>query len=227
VHASQGSFWRAWVLRVFCLRGYGKADNAGTEYEIGWALDQAGRNRGVPQLRVYRNCSEPMPPLKPKDEREAFGWHSGKSSLVRAGVLPLLTQPGTIEGVGLWRWSTTRPGASGSGGDCFDALAAALLEPPALPGLANPESLDAVRELASELREHSDSVALRVRDALDHAAREWKIQCCHSLEERERQLRSSGRSDEAVIARRQRERLELPKARVQLRRARSGPDLAL
>jgi hypothetical protein len=28
---------------------------------------------------------------------------SGKSSLVRAGVLPLLTQPETIEGVGLWR----------------------------------------------------------------------------------------------------------------------------
>ncbi len=26
----------------------------------------------------------------------------GKSSLVRAGVLPLLTQPGVIEGVGLW-----------------------------------------------------------------------------------------------------------------------------
>jgi hypothetical protein len=37
------------------------------------------------------------------------------------------------------------------------------------------------------LREHSDSVALRVRDALDHAAREWKIQQSHSLKERERQ----------------------------------------
>ena len=54
---------------------------------------------------------------------------SGKSSLVRAGVLPLLTQPEAIEGVGLWRWSVTRPGAGGSGG----ALAAALLEPPAIP----------------------------------------------------------------------------------------------
>ena len=63
---------------------------------------------------------------------------SGKSSLVRAGVLPLLTQPETIEGIGLWRWSVTRPGAGGSGGDCFDALAAALLEPSALPALAGP-----------------------------------------------------------------------------------------
>ena len=58
---------------------------------------------------------------------------SKKSSLVRAGVLPLLTQPKTIEGVGLWWWSVTRPGAGGSCGDCFDALAAALLEPLAIP----------------------------------------------------------------------------------------------
>ena len=309
----------------------GSGPTSGTEYEIGWALDQAGRNRGVPRLHVYRNCSEPTPPLEPKEEREVFLRHwdslqeffahweknseesfsgrcnnyrdlqefeelfrghfrdflrgqldqktgeklqrtkvrrwksspfrglnffdfehapifhgrtraiggvlealeaqararrpfvlvvgasgSGKSSLVRAGVLPLLTQPETIEGVGLWRWSVTRPGAGGSGGDCFDALAAALLEPSALPALANPESLDAIRDLASEHREHSDSVALRVRDALDHAAREWKIQRCHSLEEKERQLRSLGRSDDADVARQQRERFELPKARLAL-----------
>ena len=141
---------------------------------------------------------------------------SGKSSLVRAGVLPLLTQPETIEGIGLWRWAATRPGAGGSVGDCFDALAAALLESPALPALENPESLNAIRDLATDLREHSDSVALRVRDALDHAAREWKTQHCHSLEEKERQLRSSGRLDDADLARQQREGLELPKARLAL-----------
>src|SRR5271165_1406868 len=309
----------------------GSAPGSGAEYEIGWALGHAGKNRGVPKLRVYRNCSKPTPPLEPKEERDAFirqwdsvqeffaHWEtniegnfvetfnnycnlqefeellrehfrdflgaqvdqetgqkllrrkvrrwksspfrglnvfdfehapifhgrtraiggvlealegqvraqrplvlvvgasgSGKSSLVRAGVLPLLTQPGTIEGVGLWRWSVTRPGAGGSGGDCFDALAAALLEPPALPALADPESRNAIRDLGSELREHSDSVALRVRDALDHAAREWKIQRCHSLEEKERQLRGSGRSDDADVARQQRERFELPKARLAL-----------
>ena len=307
----------------------GSAPGSGTEYELAWALDHAGKNRGVPQLSVYRNFSKPMPPLEPKEEREAFlaqwdslqeflvRWEktsaesfaascnnyrdlqefeelfrghfrdflakeigqeaerkatkvrrwksnpfrglnffdfehapifhgrtkaigevlealegqaraqrpfvlivgasgSGKSSLVRAGVLPLLTQPGTIEGVKLWRWSVTRPGAGGSGGDCFDALAAALLEPAALPALQDPESQNAIRDLGSELREHSDSVALRVRDALDHAAREWKIQRCHFLEEKERQLRSSGRSDDADLARQERERLELPKARLAL-----------
>jgi WD40 repeat protein/serine/threonine protein kinase len=141
---------------------------------------------------------------------------SGKSSLVRAGVLPLLTQPETIESIGLWRWSVTRPGAGGSGGDCFDALAAALLEPSALPALRDPESPNAVRDLGSELREHSDGFAFRIRDALDHTAREWKIQRSHDLEERERNLRASGRSDEADFARQQRETLELPKARLAL-----------
>ena len=141
---------------------------------------------------------------------------SGKSSLVRAGVLPLLTQPETIEGVGLWRWSVTRPAAGGSGGDCFDSLAAALLEPHALPALQDPESRNAIRDLATELREHSDGVALRVRDALDHAAREWKIQQSYSLKARERQLREAGRLDDADIVRQQREGLELPKARLGL-----------
>jgi WD40 repeat protein/serine/threonine protein kinase len=141
---------------------------------------------------------------------------SGKSSLVRAGVLPLLTQPETIEGIGLWRWSVTRPGAGGSGGDCFDALAAALLEPSALPVLRDPESPNAVRDLGSELREHSGSFAFRVRDALDHAARERKIQHSRDLEDRERNLRASGRSDEADLARQQRETLELSKARLVL-----------
>ena len=141
---------------------------------------------------------------------------SGKSSLVRAGVLPLLTQPETIEGIGLWRRAVTRPGAGGGGGDCFDALAAALLEPPALPALADPESQNAINDLATELREHPDSVALRVRDALDHAAREWKIEHSHFLEERERQLRASGRSEDADLARQQGAGLELPKARLAL-----------
>jgi energy-coupling factor transporter ATP-binding protein EcfA2 len=125
---------------------------------------------------------------------------SGKSSLVRAGVLPLLTQPGTIEGIGLWRRAVTRPGAGGADGDCFDALAAALLEPAALPVLRDRESLSAIRNLANELREHCDSVALRVRDALDHAAREWKIQHSHYLEGRERRQRESWRSDVAELA---------------------------
>jgi hypothetical protein len=141
---------------------------------------------------------------------------SGKSSLIRAGVLPLLTQPGTIEGIGLWRRAVTRPGAGGGNGDCFDALAAALLEAPALPALENLESPHATDSLAREFREHPDSAASQVRDALDQVAREWKAQQTDSLEENERQLRDSGRADEADLMREQREQLELPKARLAL-----------
>src|SRR5262249_50863459 len=50
----------------------GSSPASGTDCEIGWALDGAGKNRGVRQLRVNRNCSKPTPPLEPKEEREAF-----------------------------------------------------------------------------------------------------------------------------------------------------------
>ena len=53
---------------------------------------------------------------------------SGKSSLARAGVLPLLTRPGVIEGIGLWRCAIVRPSDGGDVADnLFQALAAALL----------------------------------------------------------------------------------------------------
>ena len=49
----------------------------------------------------------------------------GKSSLVRAGFLPTVTQPGVVNGVGLWRWCVYRP--SDSSGDLFTGLALALM----------------------------------------------------------------------------------------------------
>jgi len=49
----------------------------------------------------------------------------GKSSLARAGVMPMLTQPGVIEGVGMWRRAIYRP--SDVRGDLFLGLATALL----------------------------------------------------------------------------------------------------
>src|SRR5580704_17897306 len=278
----------------------GSEPRSGTDFEIAWAMAQRKKTPGVPQLHVYRNRSQPNPPLDSPEKLEEFlrqwkslnaffdSWlkddagqfigasndyynleefeqffrehfrdflstqvsserqrqligrpsqtrrwkenpfrglqifdfehapifhgrtkaigtvlevleiqikaqrpfvlvvgasGSGKSSLVRAGVLPLLTQPETIEGIGLWRRAVTRPRAGGGGGDCFDALAAALLEPTALAALRDSESLNSVRDLATELRDHDESAALRVRDALDHAAREWKIQQSHYLEE--------------------------------------------
>ena len=46
----------------------------------------------------------------------------GKSSLARAGILPLLVEPGN--GIALWRRATMRP--SESAADLFDGLASAL-----------------------------------------------------------------------------------------------------
>jgi energy-coupling factor transporter ATP-binding protein EcfA2 len=74
---------------------------------------------------------------------------SGKSSLVRAGVLPLITRGATPAGTGPWRCALTRPGTTG---DPFDTLADALLE-------TSPEESG---ELASQLRKDPEAVAARI-----------------------------------------------------------------
>ena len=90
----------------------------------------------------------------------------GKSSLVQAGVLPVLTQPGVIEGVNLWRRAIMRPGDSS--GDVFDALAASILEKEALPELAA-DNIDAA-ELAQLLRETPAAVPALIKTGLAQAA---------------------------------------------------------
>ena len=88
---------------------------------------------------------------------------SGKSSLVRAGVLPLLTEVGTVTSSGPWRRAITRPGF---GGDPFEALAGALLADPALPELQEQEPREGWRKMAGHLREDPDFIALRIKDLL-------------------------------------------------------------
>src|ERR1700724_2728848 len=73
----------------------------------------------------------------------------GKSSLVRAGMLPMLLQPGVIEGIGLWRRAILRPSAAR--GDLLAGLAAALLREEALPELAAARTQ--AGELAQALRQ--------------------------------------------------------------------------
>src|SRR6202011_4257915 len=97
---------------------------------------------------------------------------SGKSSLVRAGVLPLLTQGGTPVGNGPWRRAVTRPGTGGVAGDPFDTLAAALLGKFALPELQDEESPVEWRNLASRLRKEPDGAAARIAAALDQLTRQ-------------------------------------------------------
>ncbi|MBV8142123.1 MAG: AAA family ATPase, partial [Verrucomicrobia bacterium] len=89
---------------------------------------------------------------------------SGKSSLVRAGVLPMLTEAGTVAAEGPWRYAVARPGF---GGDPFDSLAAALLAETALPELEGAKTRDPWRKLASALKDDPDKVASRIEELLD------------------------------------------------------------
>src|SRR3981081_1756138 len=92
---------------------------------------------------------------------------SGKSSLVRAGVLPLLTL-----GNGPWRRAVTRPGAGGVAGDPFDTLAAALLGKCALPELQAEESAVEWQNLASRLRNDPEAASARIAKVLDQITRQ-------------------------------------------------------
>jgi hypothetical protein len=89
---------------------------------------------------------------------------SGKSSFVRAGVLPLVTGGGTSAGAGPWRRALTRPGAAR---DPFDTLAAALLAKSALPELQQVAPPEESSDLASRLRKDPDGVAAQIGTLMD------------------------------------------------------------
>lgn len=66
----------------------------------------------------------------------------GKSSLVRAGIVPLLTRPSVVEGIIGWRRATFKPSVGRQ--RLLEGFAAALLAPDALPDLAPPETAEAL-----------------------------------------------------------------------------------
>jgi hypothetical protein len=86
----------------------------------------------------------------------------GKSSLVRAGVVPLLTKKGVVEGVDIWRRAVMRP--SESTGDLFDGLVQALTYSEALPELTTGQ--DSLAYLASKLRQNPEVADLLVLPSL-------------------------------------------------------------
>ena len=105
---------------------------------------------------------------------------AGKSSLVRAGLVPRLTAAGVVPSIDVWRVAVMRPGESS--GDPFAALARALFassdqlpeyeqgRPPALPELSA-SNFPQPEDLAAQLA-HVDATALKpVIGALDAVAR--------------------------------------------------------
>lgn len=92
---------------------------------------------------------------------------SGKSSLVKAGLLPDLMLPGMVGKVALCRWSVLRP--SDAAGNPVAGLAAAMLAPSALPELA---ALDYTATLlAEQLRANPAQVVFAVRQGLTQAGK--------------------------------------------------------
>jgi tetratricopeptide (TPR) repeat protein len=86
----------------------------------------------------------------------------GKSSVVRAGVLPMLTRPGVIEGVDIWRRAVFRP--TDVRGDLFSGLAKALLREHALPSLDSDSN--GPEELAQILEESPQAATTLIKNAL-------------------------------------------------------------
>ena len=89
---------------------------------------------------------------------------SGKSSLLRAGLLPSITRPGAIAGITLWRRCVIRPS---EGPDAVVSLAAGLLREGALPELGAEKT---AAELADLFRNSPDQGLALIRSALAKAA---------------------------------------------------------
>jgi len=114
-----------------------------------------GRSRAVGEVvRLLQNTLSKPQPCHFALILGASG--SGKSSLARAGVLPLLTRPGVIEGIGLWRCAIVRP--SDDSADLFQALAAALLSEGKNTASSEPELVSSRFKEASRLGKKSENL---------------------------------------------------------------------
>src|SRR3569623_1102411 len=92
---------------------------------------------------------------------------SGKSSVVRAGLLPRLTQIGAVPGVDFWRRCVLRP--SEGGGDRLLGLARALYRADVLPELGAGDT-PAPSDFAALLRNAPEAAARAVRLALGRSS---------------------------------------------------------
>ena len=92
----------------------------------------------------------------------------GKSSVARAGVLPMLTRPGVIEGVSSWRRAIFMP--TDVPGDLFTGLATGLVRDHGLPMLDPDDGGPAA--LAQVLRESPQAAVTMIKSALAQVASE-------------------------------------------------------
>jgi WD40 repeat protein/tetratricopeptide (TPR) repeat protein len=135
---------------------------------------------------------------------------SGKSSLARAGVLPMLVQPGVVEGALSWRRAIFKPGDAGT--DPFLAFAASLLAPEALPELASAGTTAA--EIAAMLRSPGNGAEILMRQAFAQAAAIARTEEEHRLQENIRRFEQEAREEDAKALRQKLAELTPPAVRL-------------
>jgi len=125
----------------------------------------------------------------------------GKSSLIRAGVLPALVRLGRSDASSLWRRVVFRPGSAAGEGDAFEALARALLTVENDPEVGLPELRRNAEEsesaLAERLRRNPTSADDFVALALQSLSRMAGTVKRENLRRQIQELRHAGRVDEA------------------------------
>ena len=137
---------------------------------------------------------------------------SGKSSLARAGVLPMLTNPGVIEGATSWRTAMFKP--ADVPGDPILALVRSLDSPMGLPELFADGTTP--REIADLIRSQPQGGGLLLRQALTQAGALALTQRRHKLEEKLEELVAGHREEDAKLLREKIEELTPPAVRIAL-----------
>jgi WD40 repeat protein len=93
----------------------------------------------------------------------------GKSSLIRAGIIPNITYPGVIEGIEYWRQAYFRPG--GSRNNLLQSFTAALLQKEALDGSSSEK---VIREMKKYIKEDKEAFVHWVKEKLLKLAKQEK-----------------------------------------------------
>lgn len=137
---------------------------------------------------------------------------SGKSSLARAGVLPMLTSPGVIEEANSWRRATFKP--ADVAGDPIAALTNCLAQANALPELFVDGT--SPKELADLIRVQPQGGGLLLRQALTQAGAQALTHEKQRLTDKLDLLISENREEDAKVLHEKIDTLTAPAVRIAL-----------
>jgi WD40 repeat protein len=134
---------------------------------------------------------------------------SGKSSLLRAGVIPALVAGG-IEQFTSWRRAIFQP--SQSSGDLFEGLATAFCGPTAIPEIV--EAGIGVGDLAAKLRSNPEGFEMYLAGTLQQLARQSHAAEKKRMAQESIKLRREGRANDADYVDRLLQAMRLPELRL-------------